>query len=281
MPLEIEGAPPQLPPRRWARIAAIEEITPRVRRLRLQGDDLAGFAIEAAGSHIKLILPPPGSSRPAVPLRYEGRTAIWPEGAQMPFLRTYTPLHFDADALALEVDLLVHEEGMASEWVQRAKAGDEILVAGPRGGWSVPQDGAWFVIAADDTALPAAEQVLVALDSGAVPAGVTVTALFEVADAAEERAIPGTERADVRWLHRLERQALPGALLEEAVAGLELPAGRGYAWVACEAGAMRRIRRHLLTVHGMPSDQMVTRGYWKLGEADHPDGDYGQDRPGH
>lgn len=273
MPLEIEGAPSGWPPRRWARVAAIETITPRVRRLRLQGEDLTGFELPNPGGHVKLILPAAGESRPAVPLRYEGRTAIWAEGAQQPFLRTYTPLHFDPDRLELEVDLLVHGEGMASGWVQRAQVGDEVLVAGPRGGWAAPQDGAWYVVAADETAIPAAEQVLAALPDA------SVTVLFEVADAAEERSIPGTEGHDVRWLHR--GNATPGVPLETALRDLDLPGAPGYAWVACEAGAMRRIRAHLLHDREMASDHVVTRGYWKLGAADHPDGDYGQDDLGH
>jgi NADPH-dependent ferric siderophore reductase len=40
---------------------------------------------------------------------------------------------------------------------------------------------------------------------------------------------------------------------------------------------VRRIRRHLLAERGMSRDHIVTRGYWKLGETDHPDGDYAQD----
>ncbi len=273
MPLEIEGAPSGLPPRRWARIAAIEALTPRVRRLRLQGDDLAGFQLGEPGGHIKLILPAPGDRRTAVPLRYEGRSAIWPEGARQPFLRTYTPLHFDPDRLELEVDLLLHGEGMASDWIQRAEVGDEIVVAGPRGGWKVPQDGEWYVVAADETAIPAAEQVL-----GALPEA-SVTVLLEVADAAEEHPLPGTDGREVRWLHR--GNAMPGVPLETAIRDLELPGAPGYVWVACEAGAMRRIRSHLLHDRALSSDRLVTRGYWKLGETDHPDGDYGQDDIGH
>lgn len=40
---------------------------------------------------------------------------------------------------------------------------------------------------------------------------------------------------------------------------------------------MRRIRRYLLEEVGLLPEQMVTRGYWKLGAPDHPDGDYGQE----
>jgi NADPH-dependent ferric siderophore reductase len=61
------------------------------------------------------------------------------------------------------------------------------------------------------------------------------------------------------------------------VRNFELPAGAGRVYVACEAGAMRRIRRHLLTERNLSRDHVVTRGYWRLGETDHPDGDYGQD----
>ena len=38
---------------------------------------------------------------------------------------------------------------------------------------------------------------------------------------------------------------------------------------------MRRIRRYLMDDVGLPPEQMITRGYWKLGATDHPDGDYG------
>jgi hypothetical protein len=40
---------------------------------------------------------------------------------------------------------------------------------------------------------------------------------------------------------------------------------------------MRRIRALLLTDKTINREHVVTRGYWKLGAVDHPDGDYGQD----
>jgi NADPH-dependent ferric siderophore reductase len=40
---------------------------------------------------------------------------------------------------------------------------------------------------------------------------------------------------------------------------------------------MRRIRRHLLQERALPRAHVVTRGYWRLGETDHPDRDYGED----
>ena len=48
-------------------------------------------------------------------------------------------------------------------------------------------------------------------------------------------------------------------------------------WVACESAAMRDIRRCLTRERGIPLSQLVTRGYWRLGESNHPDHDYGED----
>lgn len=268
MALQIEGAPPNLPPRRRATVARIAELTPRVRRLTLTGDDLAGFEPGMPGAHIKLILPPPGDTAPATPLRYEGRRAIFADGVTPPNLRTYTPLRFDPAGPSLEVELLLHGDGVASHWVRQASVGSEAIVAGPRGGWDVPQDGDWYLVLADDTAMPAAIQVLATLSAR------RAFTAFEVVDQYEERALPGVDH--VTWLHRGEDPTNAGAELERHLAALELPGGNGYAWVACEATAMRRIRKSLIE-RGLPAERMVTRGYWKLGAPDHPDGDYGQD----
>jgi NADPH-dependent ferric siderophore reductase len=40
---------------------------------------------------------------------------------------------------------------------------------------------------------------------------------------------------------------------------------------------MRRIRDLLITRHGVDHARLHVRGYWKFGEANHPDHDYGAD----
>ena len=40
---------------------------------------------------------------------------------------------------------------------------------------------------------------------------------------------------------------------------------------------MRDIRRYLLADRKVPRDSLVTRGYWRVGEQNHPDHDYGDD----
>jgi NADPH-dependent ferric siderophore reductase len=256
---------------RWVTIREKEEVTPHVLRLKLQGEGLAGFTMRGPGCHIKLMLPPPGETKPTPPLRYEDRRPIYPEGASIPFTRTYTPLNFDPEKLEMEVEFLVHGGGAASDWAANAEVGHEIVVLGPGGGWDVPQDGEWYVLAADESSIPAAGQVLEALPRP--PHAIFV----EVASESEKRELPFVDPSIVQWLYRGEDTQKAGEAIEAAIKELELPARKGYIWVACESGAMRRIRKYLIDEKGLPTEQMVTRGYWKLGAQNHPDGDYGQE----
>lgn len=70
-----------------------------------------------------------------------------------------------------------------------------------------------------------------------------------------------------------------GALLERAEGG-----SRSWrAWrtalprITCEAQAVREARSYLLTDRGLPRPQVTTRGYWRVGAANHPDHDSGED----
>jgi NADPH-dependent ferric siderophore reductase len=40
---------------------------------------------------------------------------------------------------------------------------------------------------------------------------------------------------------------------------------------------MRKLRKLLLDELQIERERLVTRGYWQLGEANHPDHDYGDD----
>jgi NADPH-dependent ferric siderophore reductase len=55
------------------------------------------------------------------------------------------------------------------------------------------------------------------------------------------------------------------------------PEGNGRVYVGCEAGVMRRIRKNLIETAGFERTRITTRGYWRVGAANHPDRDYGDD----
>ena len=243
-------------PRYPATVKRVEHLTPRMVRVTFTSPELGSFGWNGPAAHIKLIFPT-GAAEAA--------------GAR-PTMRTYTPRRFDAAARELDVDFVVHGEGPASAWASQAAVGQSLTVAGPGRNYVVDPRVEWFVLAGDDSAIPAISTILEYL-----PPTALATVLLEVVDAKEEHEIHSAGKASITWLHRGEDPANAGALLEKSVRALELPAGAGRVYVACEAAAMRRIRRHLLTERSLDRDHVVTRGYWQLGETDHPDGDYGQD----
>lgn len=67
-----------------------------------------------------------------------------------------------------------------------------------------------------------------------------------------------------------------GAALLEA-AGSDGISPNARVWVACEAAAMRAIRRRFVAERPFQPAFMVTRGYWRVDEQNYPDHDYGDD----
>jgi NADPH-dependent ferric siderophore reductase len=242
--------PPETRPRKpryHLAVKRVRRLTPRMVRVTFGGEGLSAFAWNGPASHIKLIF----------------------DGA----MRTYTPRRFDPGAGELDVEFVIHGEGPASAWAEQAAAGQALTIAGPGRSYAVDPQADWYLLAGDDTAIPAIGTILESLASG-----MQALALLEVVDAEEEHLVEaGGPRAEIRWLRRGPDPGNAGRELEAAVRRLELPPGSGRIYVACEADAMRRIRRHLLQERQFPRAHLVTRGYWRYGETDHPDRDYGED----
>ncbi len=251
-----EGARPRKP-RFRVEVKRVRRLTPRMVRVTFGGDALADFAWTGPASHVKLIFAQDGA----------------PDVNARPTMRTYTPRRFDRASREIEVDFVIHGEGPACAWAQQATVGQALTVAGPGRSYSVDASADWYLLAGDDTAIAAVSTILESL-----PPAVPAIVLLEVVDDAERHVIDArTERTEIRWLTRGPDPRNAGRRLEAAVRAIELPPGSGRIYVACESDAMRRIRRHLLTERGFPREGLVTRGYWRLGETDHPDRDYGED----
>lgn len=258
-----ESAPAPMRPRKRrypATVRRVESLSPRMVRVTFTGDELAGFAWNGPAAHIKLVF----TSEEAAAAQSGGQES-------RPTMRTYTPRRFDPRAAELDVDFVIHGDGPASTWAAQAAAGQTLQIAGPGRSYAV-EAADWYLLAGDDTAIPAISTILEAL-----PAGARALVYLEVTDAAEERSITDRANTAVVWLRRGPDPARAGRELETALRDLDLPPGSGRVYVACEAGAMRRIRRHLLQERMLERSRVVTRGYWKLGEVDHPDRDYGED----
>jgi NADPH-dependent ferric siderophore reductase len=229
-------------------------ITPRMIRVTLGGDELAGFGGDGPDRRIKMFFPEPGQERPAVPRAASGGP-VWPAGEARPAVRTYTVRRFDAGAGELDVDFVLHEgHGPAAAWARDARPGSWVAVSEPGGRYEPDPAAGFHLVIGDETALPAVATVL-----GALPAGPPALAFLEVADAAEEQELPGS--ADVRWVHRGDRPA--GEPLAGAVRAAELPDGDGQAWLSGESACVKDLRKHLLDERGFGRRRVYATGYWR------------------
>ena len=246
-------------PRYPAIVKRVAYLTPRMVRVTFGGPEIADFGWNGPAAHIKLIFSQPAPVTPGAE-------------APRPTMRTYTPRRFDRATGELDIDFLLHGEGPASTWAGQAAVGQTITIAGPGRHYAVDPSAEWFLLAGDETAIPAIATILEIL-----PTTATARVFIEVRDRGDEIPIPAHPRVTITWLHRGPDETQAGQPLEASLRSYQLPVGSGRVYVACESGAMRRIRSHLLTDKSMNREHVVTRGYWKLGEVDHPDGDYGQD----
>src|SRR5579863_5790286 len=199
--------------RRMLQVRDARPLTPKMLRVVLGGDDLAGFLSAAHDDHVKLFFPPPGEEKPAMPtLTPNG--PVYPDGVPRPAARDYTPRHYDAAANTLTVDFVLHGDGPAAMWAAQARPGHFLGVGGPRGSFIVPDDFDWYLFVGDETALPAIGRRLEEL-----PANTRVVVVAEVAGKEEEQQFASRAAVEVRWLHRNTAGAGATSLLQDALAG--------------------------------------------------------------
>jgi NADPH-dependent ferric siderophore reductase len=185
-----------------------------------------------------------------------------PQGSDRVVNRRYTIRSFDATRAAVFIDLSLHGAGPGTDWIRGARIGDQIEAIGPRGKITLRENADWHLFVGDETGLPGALAMIEAL-----PSASRATALLEIDTPADEQQPDSrqTPRLDLHWLHRSGRSA-PGdaSLILEALADVALPAGLGHAYVAAEAGVVRRVQG-LLTERGLPPDQISAKAYWRRG----------------
>ena len=249
-------------------MVSVSPVSPRLISVLVTGDELDGFADAAPTAHLKVFLPAEGQDGPNLPAPGPDGTVVAPDGPA-PVVRTYTPRRYDPATKTLEIQFLLHGTGPASEWAQRAKPGDKLAVAGPGGRFSLEPAADHWWIAADESAIPAVGTLLEAL-----PETTAIDVHLEVDGPDDEVEFAAPAKTTITWHHR--RPEAFGAELLAAAHAASIPAG-SRVWVACEAAAMRDIRRYFLTSRLLPPASLVSRGYWRAGEQNHPDHDYGED----
>ncbi|WP_181782586.1 siderophore-interacting protein [Pseudonocardia pini] len=211
-------------------VVATRRLSPSLVRVELRGAvPSAGVPDEAC----VLQFPEPGGGEPV-------------EGSG----RWYTVRRIDEAGLT--VDIVLHPGGVGGEWAAVAGVGDRLRRTHGNSWFRRPEAATWQVLVGDVTALPAIGRIV---DES--PADLRTIVHVEVPDRADAQDLPG---AEVTW-HHTPGLARAGRL-GEIVAGIALPEGPGYVYVAGEASATRAARGHLRSL-GLPRGSYGVVGYWR------------------
>ncbi|WP_114944606.1 siderophore-interacting protein [Microvirga calopogonii] len=254
------GSP--LPYFREMRVVSTTNVTPRMRRVRLQGPDLARFA--TGGMHVRLLFPPKPDIAPQWPVTGEDGRPVWPSGDSRLVMRIYTIREIDVERGEIDIDFVLHEgdETPGATWARQASPGDIVGAMGPAGGELPEAD--WYLFAGDETALPAISRILAEL-----PANCRATVLLEVADASEEQPLRSAAALDIRWMHRNGAPAGTTSLLENAVREVGVPSNeaRRFIWAGCEQKSCRCLKRLLRKEWKVPTSEHQVVAYWRTGHS--------------
>ena len=244
-----------------ARVRAVRQLTPHLRRITLQDEGLTSFRDDGPDQRFKLLLPRPGQERPLVPDSGPGWYVSWKAMAahERPVMRTYTVAEARPDVGELDVDMIVHPDGggPGSTWAGRAEPGDRVAMYAAWAEYEAPDPSADQLIAGDLSALPAIAAIVRRL-----PESARGRVLVETRS--EDRLpMPTPDGVALDWVEA--RADAPGAELRRAVTAATASRTPGYAWVAADRDTVGRIRRHLVHGRGMPSDRVMFMGYWRTG----------------
>jgi NADPH-dependent ferric siderophore reductase len=206
-------------------VTAAEPITARMRRLRIEGDGLAGLDVRP-GQQVRVLV--------------SGLT-----------LRTYSVWRHDPSG-AVELCVLDHSEGgPGAQWGKSAGVGDQVRLRKPEGTFTLRPDAAHHVFVGEETASVAFGAMLDALPEGALISGCVETEK-------DEDRLPVAHSDRLNWLTR------GGTSLPDAVRQLG-PAAGGIAYVAGEARTVQQVRQVLVGELGWERRSVLTKPFWAPG----------------
>jgi NADPH-dependent ferric siderophore reductase len=169
--------------------------------------------------------------------------------------RYYTVRSWDGAELTL--DVVVHEQGLVTEWAQRDVVGETVTITEPKGSFALPAEAGWLLLVGDLTGLPAMARIA---ESSTLP-----TRLWVESPDVVGGYLPAD--ADVQWSVPPSDGASAIAAVVESI---DWPAGEGYFWMAGESSQMRAIRKHLMRERRLPSAAYDVMGYWRGGAVRQP-----------
>lgn len=238
-------------------VQAKTRLSPRLLRLTLGGDGYAALnRNQQTDAYVKLLIADPSSGlRP--PYDLDALREQSPE--LMPARRTYTVRHWDDENQSLDLDVVLHgdgvDNGVAARWADEAQPGDRIAMSGAGGGYSPLPETRRHLLIGDHAALPAIAAALESMDESAEG-----MVLLQLDDAEDRLDLAHPAGVELHWLIGPREQ------LVTEVAALDLAETEGLQ-VFChvERGITKQLRGVLVKEAGIAREQLSISAYWALG----------------
>jgi NADPH-dependent ferric siderophore reductase len=220
-------------------VTAVDEVTPRMRRIRLTGPRLESFTYL------------PGQDV-ALGIRRDDGTMV---------RRRYTVRRFAPEARLLELHVVMHGDGPGMRWAKAAAPGVAIEAIAPRGKITLASEASWHLFAGDATVVPGALTMMEAL-----AVDVPARALLRVDDPTERQPADLAGDKQITWRYEQGAPAVNADDLIATLANADHPRGRGHAYLAGEVSLVLALKAALLT-QGWGADQISAKAYWNRGRA--------------
>jgi NADPH-dependent ferric siderophore reductase len=148
---------PQL---RKVTVARVAPLTPRMVRITLAGVELSGFTRAGVAGRVRVWIPNADGE-----LAYHGAL---PDDTQVPPerrspTRVYTPRRWNPERFELDLDIVLHGSGPLSTWAA-GQTRRPRRRGRPGGVYTISMDADWYLIAGDETAVPAISTILEGID---------------------------------------------------------------------------------------------------------------------
>lgn len=256
---------------RPAEVVRVRSATPRMMRITLTGEALAGMTSPGQHDDVRIQVPEDFDATPVPPvLRWKNLNVQHAPDGPPSQIRALTIRRFDPAAAELDIEIALHEggspweverDGILTPWARQARRGQRVTMGGPFVSRIVPDDLPHYLLIGDEAALPAIGRHVESL-----PAGASVTVVAEVTDAEDEQRWETAATVDYRWLHREHAAHGEGERLLAAVEALpDLPPGT-YAFIGAEVAVTKALRRTLMQERGIAKDLLDATGYWRRRE---------------
>jgi NADPH-dependent ferric siderophore reductase len=254
-------------------VVRTEQLTSHMVRVVLGGNGFDTFTpSEFTDSYVKLIFVADDVDVAALPQPLTLDSFADLPAAKKPVVRTITVRCADPDAREIAVDIAVHgDHGAAGPWAATAQPGQPMYLMGPSGAFAPDPAADWYLLAGDETALPA---ISVALES--LPANAIGRIFIEIAEPEDEIPLTAPEGVQINWLYRGGRADLVGEdragdnspLVEAVKTALWLP-GQVHAFIHGEAQAvMHNLRSYIRKERGVDAKWASISGYWRRGRTE-------------